>query len=227
MFSEQVELEAKQHAESEYPKESCGIVMNNKYRPKKNIYHDPENGFEIEKFSKNLKGIFHSHPLGLDYPSATDMRSQMSTQVPWGIIPCKNGNAQKIQYFGDQCSIPDLIGREFKPGIFDCYSMVRHYYKLKLGINVKDFPREYESWEDDLNTENFKKANFTQISNSIYDLQVHDGILMAVGSNLVNHCAVYIGNDLIIHHLYNRLSRREPIAPWQKKVRAIMRYNRD
>ena len=68
------------HAESEYPKECCGFVVNSNgrqiYIPCKNVADDPENFFEIapEEVAKiyiNYEplAVVHSHPDGTSYLS--------------------------------------------------------------------------------------------------------------------------------------------------------------
>ncbi len=69
--------------------------------------------------------------------------------------------------------------------------------------------------------ENFERYGFRQV----HDMKKGDVILMQIGSKLVNHAAVYIGNNQIKHHLYNRLSSREIYGGWWRKcTRIVVRY---
>lgn len=42
---------------------------------------------------------------------------------------------------------------------------------------------------------------------------------MAINSEEINHAAIYIGNGLLLQHLTNRLSRRDPAALWMKMIK--------
>jgi cell wall-associated NlpC family hydrolase len=44
-------------------------------------------------------------------------------------------------------------------------------------------------------------------------------------SEVENHAAVYLGNGMMLHHLYGQLSRRERWDwPWQRRTTAIVRH---
>src|SRR5690606_31664033 len=98
---------------------------------------------------------------------------------------------------------------------------------LEKGIDLLQFPRDQEWWNDPegpelLSPDNFKKAGFVEIEYT--DLEVGDVILAAIRSTKVNHCGIYIGRGLVLHHLYGRLSKREPLGPWTKFCRYYLRY---
>jgi len=55
--------------------------------------------------------------------------------------------------------------------------------------------------------------------------QKNDVLIFAVDSEIPNHCAVYLGNDVIYHHARNRLSCRESLYPfWIKYLVGSYRY---
>ena len=51
-----------------------------------------------------------------------------------------------------------------------------------------------------------------------------DVVLMSINSPVLNHAAIYVGNDMILHHLHGRLSRREPACLWRKMFRRWIRH---
>ena len=82
---------AKQHAIKEAPKESCGIVVDNKYLPCSNISNTPEDNFAIhpKDFLKarsegKLQYIVHSHPNGAP-ASELDIKACKATKLKWYI----------------------------------------------------------------------------------------------------------------------------------------------
>ncbi|MGN5509353.1 NlpC/P60 family protein, partial [Campylobacter coli] len=55
-------------------------------------------------------------------------------------------------------------------------------------------------------------------------LEVGDVILMQILSDRVNHAAVFLGGDLILHHLYGRLSKTDVFGGyWLRNTRMIIR----
>ncbi len=83
--------DAEQHALRCAPNESCGVVVNGKYWPCRNIAEDPEQDFVIEPrdyavaaMYGKVEAIVHSHPMG-GPASFVDKYSCTSTNVPWHI----------------------------------------------------------------------------------------------------------------------------------------------
>lgn len=220
---------AQEHAKRVYPKESCGFLLRDRYLPMENWAEDTVNGFKIKqmefiKHKENIMAVMHSHA---DYPhlSKADMLQQIETGVPWGITFIDNGALTDTYFWGDQLEIQDLIGRPFVHGMYDCYAIVRDYWRLE-GYNIMEFPRENLWWQKDpsMLENGCQEAGFYFIDES--DLQIGDVVFMKVMAPVVNHSGIYIGDGLILHHLYNRLSRREPLNRWRKYVSGYLRYNK-
>ena len=226
-FPDELIKQAVLHAQKVYPEECCGFLMKDKYQRLDNLASDRIQNFKInqKEFLKNrndIQAIIHSHA---DYPHASkgDMESQIRSAIPWGIIFLKNGGLEHIAFFGDQIPPYELIGRPFLHGIFVCYSLVRDYYRTK-DITIPIFERENLWWEKypSMLEDGMGEAGFSFID--VSELEVGDVIFMKIMADVVNHSAVYIGNGLILHHLYNRLSRREPLNRWRKYVSGYLRY---
>ena len=69
--------------------------------------------------------FFHSHPDGVGCPSESDMRYQQQLAIPfvvmvWPLYDCF--------WWGDQLTPAPLLGRGFRHGVHDCYSLLRDYY---------------------------------------------------------------------------------------------------
>lgn len=231
MFTDEALVAMRQHAIDEYPRESCGVVVNDVYYPCKNVHKDPEKSFRIDprtyaKFARmgDIQAIIHSHPDGPFFPSKADMEGQIATDVPWGIIYSAHDSASRPLMWGDGVEKAPLIGRMFIHGIQDCYSLIRDYYQMELGIELMEAPREDNWWENDENMylDNFVRAGFERVM----DLQPHDVILMNIRSPVPNHGAVYTGGDTILHHLAGRTSDMEEggVMRWHKFIQGYYRH---
>ena len=83
--------DAEQHAARCEPNESCGLVVNGKYWPCRNIADDPTADFVIEPkdyavaaMYGSVEAVVHSHPKGGPASNA-DRLSCTGTKIPWHI----------------------------------------------------------------------------------------------------------------------------------------------
>ena len=221
------------HAEAEYPSESCGFVIGGAYLPRRNTAERPELDFRIAPQAYvaaqrrgDVQAIIHSHPEGPPHPSESDMAAQIETALPWGIVFVHEGRAKEIFWWGDGAPKEPLIGRVFRHGITDCYALVRDYYANELDASLPELPRRAAWWENggNLLEEHFQEFGFRRLGGSD-ELEPRDAILAQFGGGVVNHCGVYIGQGLILHHLANRLSRRDPVEPWRRYITHYLRYD--
>ena len=225
----------KQYCIEQYPKEAIVAIFDYGLEYIENTHDDPENNFRIapEKFieleEKDVKAILHSHPDGFLYPTKSDMISQISCGIPFGIIVTDGKDATRPVWWGDQIERAPLIGRGFIYGIYDCYSCCRDYYH-HAGLDLPEFPRDWDWWHNDENMyiDNFTKAGFHEIEG--VDVKEGDALLFAIKSDVPNHAAVYLGDNMMLHHLgsqspvdLSRLSRREPVTRWVKHVKHWLR----
>jgi cell wall-associated NlpC family hydrolase len=118
-----------------------------------------------------------------------------------------------------------LEGREFVHGVHDCYAIVRDYYH-QLNIELQDYPRQGEWWLQGqaLYRNNFAAEGFVEVPWET--MRPHDVLLMRVRSQEVeNHAAIYLGNNVILHHLMNSLSCKSHYeAYWQRHTTAVLRH---
>jgi len=229
--------------------------MNTQYIPCTNIAQIPETTFEIDPITYvtaqeqgTLLAVLHSHisvkredgtyEEASDYPSALDMKSQQASDVPWGIGVCREDFCTDPAYFGDMLPIPNLIGRPFRHGVTDCFSLIRDCYRLgKEGMaeqgvpdwpydpfTLEDMPRDFEWWKHGENhyIDNFVQRGFAVISQE--EARVGDGFLMSIYSPVPNHGGIYLGDGLGLHHLQWQVSRRESLHLWQRKITHWLRY---
>lgn len=235
----------KEHAKQCYPKESCGIVVKDSYLECENTSDEPNHFFkmswdEIGEHSRDIQAVVHSHPEGPAYPSASDMRSQLDFGVPFGIIPLyarENSEGAFLDvhdpfWFGDGSEKAPLIGRGFRHGVTDCYSLIRDWYQEELGITLIEVPRDWEWWHngEDLYCKFLLKAGFSVLQNGEKPTR-GDLFGGAIGSKKVNHAGVYLGNGEGLHHLTsgsgfdpNTLSVRTPLERYMRFITMWVRY---
>lgn len=235
-----IERAAREHAMDEYPQEAVGAVVEGAhgrvYMPLQNVSDDPTHKFEIgARPLLPMLAIIHSHTMDQSVaPSRVDMESQQATHIPWGIIRCDGLNTSPISWFGDQVPVAPLLGRQFVSGHHDCWGLVRDVYRTQFGIVLPNFPRD-ENWYKDaaphgkaldlFSVEHIIGMGATVIAQS--EAREGDVVLGKIGrTGVVNHCGLLLGNGLVLHQLEGRLSRREPVGPWMRYIRYVVRHNK-
>ena len=214
------------HAQREDPKESCGLLLNvrgkQKYYPCQNLsitshqefILNPEDYVKADNLGE-IMAIVHSHPSTPPIPSQADKISCEHSKLPWYIVN------PKTEQWGEcipEGYVPDLLGRPWVWGITDCWSLVRDWYKQEKNIELKDYERLMTP-EEFLNNPLFEKyaknTGFRELSKE-EALQKCDVLLMSILHTTLNHVAIFLG-DMVLHHLADRLSCREPYSAWLQK----------
>lgn len=212
------------HAKKCGETECCGFVIDNKtYMPCKNISPTPTETFEISpddwiqaETLGEITAIVHSHPNGTPILSESDQIHQQQTAVDWWLV-CDN-QIHKFRF------IKPLLGREFEHGKTDCLTIVRDAYML-AGIDLPDYEREDDWWHNGQNLylDLLPENGFERVDAE--DVQEGDVILVCLGSETPNHAAVYIGNQYILHHCPDRLSKRDLYGGfWRNYTHSIWRH---
>lgn len=232
-----IKEEALAHALRDAPREACGLVVivkgRERYVPCRNLATG-DNHFELvpEDYADaedlgEVVGVIHSHPNGGCNPSEADQVSCERSGLEWHIVGLPSGQWASIRPTGYKAP---LVGRVFSHGVLDCYTLIRDYYFETLGIVLPDFYRPDNWWnkrvrgDDVLNLymDNFAKAGFVKVTRPP---QKHDVFLMQVESDVVNHAAIYLGDEVILHHLYGRLSSRDAFGGyWQKHTIHVLEH---
>lgn len=218
-----------EHAKQTAPNECCGLAIiyhgKLKYIPCSNMLSGdsfciPAEEYALAEDMGEVVAVCHSHVNLSSKPSEADLVACEATQLPWLIVSYPSKEFTIHEPTGYKAP---LLGRPFYHGILDCYSLVRDYYKETLNLELADFRRDDCWWNlgQNLYMDNFEKQGFVIVN----DLKQHDGLLMCLGSEIVNHAAVYIGDGKIIQHCTNRLSSRDVYGGyWRKYTRYIVRH---
>lgn len=121
-----------------------------------------------------------------------------------------------------------LLNRPYVEGKDDCYGLVRDYYRMNYGFELPNYarPGDFAHAGLDLITGNLLEEGFRIVEVPLSNLDVGDGLLMQInGSPLVNHVAVYVGNNMILHHLYQGVSKEEDYSlRWKSRTVTVVRH---
>lgn len=115
------------------------------------------------------------------------------------------------------------MGRQWEYGKQDCFSLLRDYYQL-LGIEIPDFPRpESLEWTESIFLKHAKAVGFKRVP--FEDRELHDVLIMKLGTKTPMHAAVYVDKDRILHQRMNGISAVEPLRRyyWQRTA-AVYRH---
>ena len=210
------------HAKEADPHESCGLVViidtEEQYWRCKNLSTKPGNFFIIDpsdyqsaEDAGEIIAIVHSHPSTNSNPSPADLVACERSGLEWYIV---NPKTEEWGYCAPYGYKAPLIGREWVWGVQDCWTLVRDYY-LEKGIALPDWERPVDPSEFEaspLFAANWETAGFRQVD--ISDIQPGDAVLMAIRNKNLNHVGVYVGDQLLLHHMRNRLSSRDLYGNW-------------
>jgi len=212
------------HAELDFPRESCGLIIVAHGRPRyiacRNIAtNDVEFAIDPADYAAaedagEIIAVVHSHPNIPPLPSEADRVQCETSGLPWIIINWPTG---AIHEFSPVGYVAPLIGRPFHHGVLDCFGLCRDYYRT-IGIELPNLPRDDHWWIKGQNIllDHYASMGFHRIDED--DIQPNDALLMQVGAAVSNHTGVYLGDNLILHHLYGRLSSRDVYGGYYRKV---------
>jgi proteasome lid subunit RPN8/RPN11 len=228
-------------AEQSYPNEACallvGVGKRSKFFACRNISTDPTSQFLIHpddyiaaESAGDIIGLWHSHTNTNSSPSEIDIACCEAMEVPWIISSIwqeneefKHGPMTTITPLGEPL---EYVGRPYVFGQIDCYSLTVDFYKREFGIVLPPFKdRRIDFWwknGTDYFGNLYKEQGFQDVEG---EWKRGDVVMFGVGSDIPNHVAIYLGAGIILHHVVNRLSRREECSPyWSEKVVRCVRH---
>ncbi len=224
---------ALKQAKEEFPRESCGLVVvikgKRRYFACKNIAETPYEHFVLDpndyaeaQDKGEIIAVVHSHPKTNHAPSQADKVACEKTGLPWHVV---NPNTELWGYCEPSGYELPYVGREFVHGIIDCYTLCRDWYNKELGLNLRDYERRDDWWHkgQNLYLDNFKREGFHEIKEE--ELQFGDALLMQIESPVPNHAAIFLGENLVLHHVQGRLSSRDVYGGYyQKNTAKVLRH---
>jgi proteasome lid subunit RPN8/RPN11 len=232
------------HAVAAYPREACGLLLvlrgKEQFRPCRNLAESPNEQFVMapEDYAAaedegEIIAIMHSHPEDAAVASPADLVACEASGLPWIIVEVRHDGRGHVASEAITTTEPSgyqapLVNRPFVHGVLDCYALIRDWYLRERGIQLPDFERRDNWWNDGhsaLYMDHFREAGFEPCG---APLQPGDVILMQIRSknDTPNHAGVYLGDGQMLHHPYKRLSTRDPYdGMWKDYTTLVVRYH--
>lgn len=228
-YFEQNYNDIKEHAKDDYPNECVGIIFHNEYFRLSNIAEDKSNNFLVDPQEwiqydglNDIQCVIHSHD---NYPhaSTTDQEQQLRLDIPFGIVNMVNRSITDIFFWGDTLEPQHLLERKFYQGVYDCYSLVRDYYRMN-GLTLPYGVREFGFWDDgiDLIMNNIYRIPFKEVR--MEEAKTHDLLLYSISGKKIDHCGVLLDNGWVLHHLVDQLSGLKPVSYLHECIVKVYRY---
>ena len=217
------------HAAATQPLECCGVIAGGRYWPLENhaTDHDSFNmdmrGYVAIARRETIQAIVHSHINQSPHPSEADRAMCEKLGLPWLIVSWPSGDHAVVSPSGWRAP---LIGRQWVWNSQDCLSLVRDALWAKAGLSIPDFDRDWNWWKDgdDLIQWHFRDAGFLVMP--VGTPPKHCDVFgMQIGAPVVNHLALFLEPDRILHQLMGRLSQRQLYDGFfQKATRLHLRH---
>lgn len=209
-----------EHGQRAAPKEACGVVCERpdgslESYPLQNVHPDPTRYFLLDpnEYLKlhatgRVRAYYHSHPTGPAVFSQGDEALSEETLLPCYLYAVE---PDELLAYTPKGYRQPLEGRVYLPGVNDCLSLVRDYYRDELGVEL-DIPLRSTAMIQEGLPDLGRVIEQNKMVRVAGTPQLHDVLVMhirAAGSR-PNHCGVFVGSGNMLHqHL-----RESDLVPW-------------
>lgn len=236
-LTDRIKKKIKQYSLSNKEVENCGLLLNNgksiliiklkneSKNPTEHFLISPKSIKKVQKKSQII-GFWHSHPDG----EFNEIDKAVSEKTGLISIIYDIPNDSFIQYEPQGLEIP-FENRPFLLGVLDCYELVKDFYSRNLNILLPDLKHEARYVN-----ENWAESKYLQKYNNEYygglrDFFLNNGFREVSGEPIKYdilllklptlktpiHCAIYLGDNNVLHHMPYELSKKEFYSSVLKK----------
>lgn len=119
--------------------------------------------------------------------------------------------------------------KSYITGLRDCFTCVQEFFIGQYQLEIKNYARPtnwYVGGNLDFFSELFAREGFEDTGNSAHNVRYGDVLMMRISrSPVVNHVAIYVGQNKILHHLEGRRSGFEEYNDrWRHRVDRVVRH---
>lgn len=198
------------------PREACGVILDgaeyvrcrNIAAPFRQFLMHPDD-YAAAARRGTITHIVHTHPMGSPAePSVNDLAGCEATRTPWVIVSVPGGACRVIEPTGRPAA---LEGREYAHGVCDCLTLCRDWFRREWALEFPEIEYEEHHWKlrRGLVRRLFAQWGFVSIPRA--DLRRGDVICFQVPPSAeLNHLAICLGDNRILHQPRGRLSGEEP-----------------
>lgn len=119
----------------------------------------------------------------------------------------------------------NLVGLPYIAGRQDCYGLMRRYYDQVWDIQLPNFARPNQFWNDpslDLYSL-YSDYGFEPVFDARWE--IGDTLLMPLRTQIATHAAMIVEDNKVLHHLPGKLSTIEPLRPrWGNLATTVIRH---
>jgi len=237
IFEQKVVDKAIAHAQSCYPDECVGAIIEGKYHGFENKSPEPDKSFllddgafKIAYMMGKVDAVIHSHCDCKPLATREDQISQQEMDIPFGVIQLQNKSVTHVIFWGDDLEVEPLLQRQFFYGVWDCYGLVRDWIRMNHKVLPPNPPRDWLFWHE--NVSMFEK--YVQTGKLPYefvdlrDIEVGDILLYNIDdSKFMNHCGILVESSKVLHHFDKSVSAYYPIGYYMKFLTLALRHNKN
>lgn len=210
--------------------ESCGFIYAGRHflpyaECVKNIHSAPAINFQIAEqdclraYSQKAVAVFHTHLKGTAQFSDADKENSRLLGLPYIVYSMET---KELDVYYPSNASPN----KFVLGIWDCYGAVKFWFQTNALKVLPYVVRDMHVFRNGIAAETLQQlVSQTRLKRRT---AVEHGclLLLQVESEFMNHCAVYLKNNLLYHQLVGQLPKTEEYTKyWQDRTALILGYD--